>query len=176
MKYRPFTPDDLLLFPQTWREWRAADLARGVLPYPDLAPERINAILLQQMAQNPGWHAVVAIPRAHSRHLKGFCGGRLVLEPFAPERRAVVDLLAVDPKFQGQQIERGLIIRFWTWAQEHGATVLEAGYQPGTVAADLWVSAGMRPYLVRAAWVDAEGQPRSETPFGAPLACVEKTA
>lgn len=174
MKYRPMTIGDIPSIVGLY-ESHVRELNQ---PYPALGPEPdadFARYLMWQMVENQlkNWFAVVAVAGAE-RHGGKFVGGvpqgviscvlnaRLLEHP---QLSGYVEFLAVTPGLRRKGVARKLVQIAARMLFDRGAAVLECAWAPGTLAAELWESMGVRPYRVVGAWVTADGVPRKDLPL-----------
>lgn len=82
-----------------------------------------------------------------------------------PKNIAFIDMIVVDPKMRNRNVGRKLVQLAAVESAKRGAQVMEGGWNPNSLGAEMWPKYGLKPYRVLGAYVTDEGQPRSELPM-----------
>jgi GNAT superfamily N-acetyltransferase len=154
--------DTVHVFPML--DQMAADEAR---PYPRQTPEdrkRAQSWLLDRIGA-PDFGCFVV---RDGQKAKGVCWG--VIEPrhfMQPARVLDAKLIYVAPSHRTRGIGHRLLTALLEWGRARlgPGCVMEGMALTDGPALPMWVQAGWRPFLTRIAWVDADGQPRTDAPL-----------
>jgi ribosomal protein S18 acetylase RimI-like enzyme len=151
------------------------------LNYPNIGPQDPNEFMLslaRQLIGNPAWFSIVGVVGSKimedAQGVKHVIGGKakaIIAVSLTqrtvgnPKDIAFFELMIVDREFRKHDIGRKLTHAAVVESSHRGAQALECAWNPGSLGEQLWTAAGIRPYRVLGAWVDEDGNPRTDIPL-----------